>query len=563
MNDSQQVLELLFQENLQPMWIYEGEGLRILNVNQSAIELYGYTREEFQSLTLMDLRTESERESLKEVLSQIDLNKKNNMDVHHMDKYGNVFWVQIVSIPLSYQDKRCRLVTVRNIQEVLDYQSELIRNAKDLQRVLDNSLDVICSFDNEARFIQCSKASMQVWGYEPEELIGKSCMELVVEEDRDLTQHVAMQLITGIEFTNFQNRYKRKDGSIVHIAWSARWDSQEQRMFCTARDATEKVNAEKLVQEQSQRITTVLESITDGFVTLDSNWVVTYWNCEAERMLKMPRDKVLHKNIWEVYEDAVPLKFYSEYHRAVRENQPVQFEEYFPQVDIWFDLTAYPSIDGLTVFFKDITGRKRAEVLIKEAKERYDILNRATNDIIWDWDLTNNKIQWNTALKHTLGFDPEESGTGEWWLEHIHEDDHQRVEKGVYKVIKESGNWSEEYRFKCSDGSFRHFLDRGYLIHNDDGVAVRMIGSMQDITELKKKQEEVDERNKRILEIAHVNSHQVRKPLANIMGIAEMLDCLESDDQKELLKMLKDSCKELDECLRDVADKAYSVGNKF
>ncbi|HEX8378637.1 MAG TPA: PAS domain S-box protein [Pedobacter sp.] len=558
-NNSDQILELLFQENLQPMWIYRLRDLHILDVNEAAISMYGYTREEFLNLTLKELRSKREQELFSSVFSQFDLEKKNTMDVHHMDKYGNAFWVQIVSLPLFYGDAKSRLVTVSNIQELLDHKAELVKNAAALQRVLNNSLDVICSFDHEGRFIQCSRASKQVWGYEPEELIGTPYMQLIVEDDRELTQQVATRLTSGLDVTNFQNRYKRKDGSIVYILWSARWDEQEQTMFCIARDATDKVNAERLSQEQAQRIITVVESIRDGFMTLDRNWVVTYWNCEAERMLQMPREKILHKNVWDVYADAIPLKFYTEYHRAVQENIPVHFEEYLPQADVWFDVTAYPSVDGLSVYFRDITERKRAEVIIKDAKERYDILNRATNDIIWDWNLTTNEIEWNAALKQTLGFEPEKSKNGDWWLENIHVDDRERVAKKIHNVIKESGSWSDEYRFRCANGGYKFFLERGYLIHNDEGVAVRMIGSMQDITELKKKQDEVGERNKKILEIAHVNSHQVRKPLANILGIVEMLGMVEGDDQKELLRMLKASSKELDLCLRDIADKAYFI----
>jgi signal transduction histidine kinase len=108
------------------------------------------------------------------------------------------------------------------------------------------------------------------------------------------------------------------------------------------------------------------------------------------------------------------------------------------------------------------------------------------------------------------------------------------------------------------DGSYKYFLDRAYLVHNDDGIAVRMIGSLQNITELKEKQAEVIERNRRILEIAHVNSHQVRKPLANILGLVAMLQNSkeEDGDQKELLKMLKESSEELDASLREIANKA-------
>ena len=75
MNNSEQVLELLFEESPQPMWIYRLDDLRILTVNRAAVEVYGYTKDEFENLTLRNLRPDSEREVPAQILSQIDLEK--------------------------------------------------------------------------------------------------------------------------------------------------------------------------------------------------------------------------------------------------------------------------------------------------------------------------------------------------------------------------------------------------------------------------------------------------------------------------------------------------------
>jgi PAS domain S-box-containing protein len=267
----------------------------------------------------------------------------------------------------------------------------------------------------------------------------------------------------------------------------------------------------------------------------------------------MPREKVLNKNLWEAYESAIPLKFYSEYHRAVNEQVSVHFEEYFPPLERWFDVTAYPSTNGLSVFFKDITDRVNIQKEIKESKERYDIIAKATNDIIWDWDLLTDEVICNNSFKSILGYKTTEGRTSStWWLENVHPDDYERVKESIFKVIEKPGKWKEEYRFKCADNSYKYFLDRAFLLKDATGRPVRMIGSKQDISQLKLKEKEIEERNQRILEIAHSNSHLVRKPLANILGI---IDLLEENTNSELLKMLKDSAVELDSILKEVAHK--------
>src|SRR5690606_29960587 len=107
--------------------------------------------------------------------------------------------------------------------------AEALKKSKEsLQKILDQSLDIICTIDAEGKFEQVSAASHTIWGYTPKELAGRSFIEMVHPQDVELTNRVAAEIASGIDFTNFENRYIRKDGSIVPIIWSARWDEDSQ-----------------------------------------------------------------------------------------------------------------------------------------------------------------------------------------------------------------------------------------------------------------------------------------------------------------------------------------------
>ena len=547
---------LFFHENPQPMWIFQTDTLRIVEVNNAAIIQYGYSRAEFMELTIKNLRPEEDLQLLTDCIKKYKPCEKNVWETRHKDKAGKVFFVKVYASPLEYNGVSCWLTTVQNIQETLDFKQEIAEKAYKLQQVLDNSLDVICAFDKEGCFVECSKASIQIWGYTPEELLGQQSLDFVYEEDRSLTLKAGKFITGGENVTNFQNRYIKKDGTLISILWSARWDSEKEIMFCIAKDATEKVQAENKIKDQADRVNDILERITDSFFAVDTDWKVTYWNQEAEKLLQRPRAEILNQNLWEVYQDAIPLKFYSEYHRALREQVAVHFEEYFDPLQIWLEVTAYPSLGGLSVFFKDITEKINIQKAIRESKERYDIIAKATNDIIWDWNLVTDEAIWNDAFKAILGYKTTKGCTsGSSWIEHVHPDDRQRVKESISKVLKKSGKWEEEYRFRCADGTYKYFLDRAFLIKDNDGKPVRMIGSMQDISQLKIKQKEIEERNQRILEIAHSNSHLVRKPLANILGVTQLLAEKEDNEHNELLQLLKESALELDFILKEVAEK--------
>ena len=116
--------------------------------------------------------------------------------------------------------------------------------------------------------------------------------------------------------------------------------------------------------------------------------------------------------------------------------------------------------------------------------DRFNLIAKATRDAIWDWNLETNEIWWNQSFLDLFGYKMEEvEHTAESWTSRIHPDDQERVLKGIHAAI-DSGenNWSDEYRFLKRDGAYAYILDRGYTIFKN-GRAVRMVGSMMDITE--------------------------------------------------------------------------------
>src|SRR5258708_29978649 len=120
----------------------------------------------------------------------------------------------------------------------------------------------------------------------------------------------------------------------------------------------------------------------------------------------------------------------------------------------------------------------------RKSNERFDMAGRATNDVIWDWDLLTDQIWWNENFTKVFGYPREAADRSvKSWYEGIHPDDQGRVIAGVHRVIGAGGeNWSDEYRFRTHDGGFLHVPDPGQGIRHDAGRAVRMIGAMADIS---------------------------------------------------------------------------------
>ena len=129
-------------------------------------------------------------------------------------------------------------------------------------------------------------------------------------------------------------------------------------------DITNIKNSELKALKTSAEKEIILESIGDAFFMVDNDWIVTYWNRHSETLLDCPKNKIIGKNLWEVFADAIDTKFYTFYQKAVKEQSIENFEEYFERAAKWFEVTAYPSHSGLSVYFKDITERKESELQI-------------------------------------------------------------------------------------------------------------------------------------------------------------------------------------------------------
>jgi len=140
---------------------------------------------------------------------------------------------------------------------------------------------------------------------------------------------------------------------------------------------------------------------------------------------------------------------------------------------------------------------------IREAKERYDIVAKATSDTIWDWNIKNNEFVFNKGIQGIFGYDKEEVGnTPKWWFDRIHPQDIIRISISIYGFLeKKSQKWQDEYRFKCKDGSYKYILERGFLVFDDNLQAIRMISAMQDIT-----QQKIEEQRLKLLETVIVNT---------------------------------------------------------
>lgn len=374
----------------------------------------------------------------------------------------------------------------RHVHALSRSEARYRKAAAELGRIIDESLDAICTFDREGRFLHASAGCRRVWGYEPEELVGREALSMVHPDDRDKTLEAMSRVIAGQPTRAFENRHRRRDGGIAWLMWSARWLEDDQAMFCVARDITEA----KLMAEENKvladRLRETLETLTSGFVMLDAQWRFTYVNREAERMAGRSRQSLLGRILWEEIPGIAGSEFETEYRRAMRDRTPVQVESYHAAYERWFEVRAYPTDDGgLALYIHDVTERHRALERLEQSERRFESIALATTDMIWDCDPQTGDVWRSSGRESTYGHDEASyPPTLAGWAALVHPEDRPRVESSLHQALaSEATKWAAEYRFRRGDGRYAIVSDRASIQRDAAGNAVRMLGGMTDITE--------------------------------------------------------------------------------
>jgi PAS domain S-box-containing protein len=265
----------------------------------------------------------------------------------------------------------------------------------------------------------------------------------------------------------------------------------------------ERVQAHEALRQSEGRIRAIVEMSHDAFIAMDMDGRITEWNGQAEATFGWTRAEALGKPMAEL---VIPMRHRHGHRRAMRRftrtGHLTQHSRRFEvealhrdghEFPVELSISAIP-MDGtflFTAFLHDITTRRQVEQRLKQSEERYDLVARATSDVVWDWNVVSGVLTWNDAIRRTCRYQPDQVGTTmEWWYNHIHPADRERVITTTHAVLNGTAElWSDEYRFQRGDGTYATVLARGHVVRNERSEAVRMIGSMVDITERKLEEE--------------------------------------------------------------------------
>jgi PAS domain S-box-containing protein len=307
----------------------------------------------------------------------------------------------------------------------------------------------------------------------------------------------------------------------------------------------------------------ILESITDAFIAVDNNWVVTYWNNMAEKVLRKPKNETLGQNLWDVYADSTDSKSYHQCHSAMETRQSVHFEDYYPVLEKWYEISAYPSDNGLSFYFKDITERKLSEIRIKESEKKYSELFHLSPLPMWVFDVDSSQfLDVNIAAIKHYGYSRAE------FLSMTIKD--IRPVEDIYLLKESLVRYKAQPQFS-RQGIFRHKKKNGEIIQVDiqsRNIQFKgkkgMVILANDITESLNYIKAIEAQNEKLKEISWMQSHVIRAPLARIKALIPLIGDVKEDivERDKMLDYLSLSANELDDVIGNITDMTSIVDYK-
>lgn len=246
---------------------------------------------------------------------------------------------------------------------------------------------------------------------------------------------------------------------------------------CENGDAMEHLTSEREFHQ-------IFERITDAYVALDRDWRYTYLNAKACDFFGRRAEDLVGRPVWTAFPEGIDQPLKRAYEQAMVEQRPLQVEAYYAPYDRWFENRIYPSAEGLTIYFLDITERKRTEQELRHHQRTLSQAQQVAHIGSWDWDIVSNQVTWSAELYRIYGIAPEQhAATFEAYLDLVHPQDRQRVRQTIERALRNHQPFEFEERIVRADGSVRNLLSRGIVDLDDAGQAIHMLGACQDITE--------------------------------------------------------------------------------
>lgn len=507
--ETENLYKTLFEKNPSCMYIFDKETYAILDINETTLNTYGYTREEFLNMSINDFRPSEDIEKAQDAVLNLHSEFKTGI-WRHIKKNGELITVEIRAVEIMYKGRKAILSIPQDITERVKKEEEINKLNANLI-LLNEELK-----NNETRLKAAQEAGkIGYWEYDFKEELYFISEELfkifgipfragpvkremltptVHPDDLHIVRGAVERAMLYGEFSDYTYRIPEPNGGIKYIYTKGEVikdkNGNPEKIFGVSMDITEREKDRQELLRHSNNIDIILRSITDIFYIVDKDYSILFANEAVEKLTGLTKDELLGKNVWEIFHDAnlsLPKEYFE---KSLKENKAAQFDMDYH--GIIFRVFIYPSELGLAVSGKDVTEHVRTQEELSQQLNNINIILASITDPFFIIDSSYNFIFANSALAELTGNKIENLiGKKLWPIFIQHNEDFTNLRRGLEKSLKDKTTTELEFSFN----------ERTFYTHvypSEIGLAV----SCSDITTKKKAEYELKLNTKFLKEIS-------------------------------------------------------------
>ncbi|SDL34635.1 PAS domain S-box-containing protein [Salinimicrobium catena] len=464
--------------------------------------------------------------------------------------------------------------------ELEQKEKELWKRKKRYQALVQEAFDLVGILDIEGNYKFVSESSISILGIPPQDFNEQNAFDFIHPEDKGRVFEEFSQIKEKKKLRIAPFRYRDADG-----VW--RWfetnvtnmvdDPNVEGVVINSREVTDLIQKNCELQQLHERYE--LAAAATGDLIYDWDLVtdsVKRFFTGKEKQFGYQRDEIDQRRFWKEHvhpEELEDLRKILKSALADTNRSQIRTTYRIKRADGSYahlidrgmilrdEAGKAVRLIGAT---SDISGLVNRRNALRLANKRFTYAMKATKEMIWDWDITKGYIDRGKAFKKMFGIEVHEKSSVEnFWFERIVEKDRYRIKDSLYKTLEDPSldKWREEYKIWKPNGQNAYVIDRGYIIRDPEGKAVRMVGATLDVTESRQMLKKIKKQNKLLKEVAWEQAHIVRAPIARLKGLLNLFDEDYNGEweKEEILQLIKDSAEELDRIVTGIIRKTEGI----